>query len=178
MIMIMSDALSTLFESGRDHSLEAGKTLFRSGDPVRFMYLVTAGRIDLVRHKKNGTPLILNRAGPGDILAEASAYSDIYHCNGEARSRSRMVSLPLAEFHEKLHDAPTLAGRWAAQLSRELQKARMQAEIRSLKTVAERLEAWLGDDATLPPKGQIQDLAYVLGVSREALYRELARRRS
>ena len=28
-----------------------------------------------------------------------------------------------------------------------------------------------------PPKGQLQDLAHILGVSREALYRELAKRR-
>lgn len=174
----MSDALSSLFGSGRDQSFKTGQTLFRSGDPVRFIYLVTEGWIDLVRHTKNGTTLILNRAGPGDILAEASAYSDVYHCDGEARSQSKTASLSLVEFHEKLHSAPNVARRWAAQLSRELQKARMHAEIRSLKTVAERLDAWQGDDAALPPKGQIQDLAQVLGVSREALYRELARRRT
>lgn len=174
----MSGDLSALFESGRAHALEAGQTLFRSGDPVRFMYLITEGSIDLVRHLKAGTPLILCRAGAGDVLAEASAYSDVYHCDGEARTRAVAVSVPLAAFHAKLYAAPDVARRWAAQLSNELQKARMQAEIRSLKTVSERLDAWLGDDAALPPKGQMQDVAHVLGVSREALYRELARRRT
>ncbi|MEC7667561.1 MAG: hypothetical protein VXZ18_01615 [Pseudomonadota bacterium] len=62
-------------------------------------------------------------------------------------------------------------------MARTLQKSRMQSEIRTLKTVAERLDAWLVDNPALPPKGQLQDLAHILGVSREALYRELAKRR-
>jgi hypothetical protein len=43
--------------------------------------------------------------------------------------------------------------------------------------VAERLDAWLGGERALQEKGTWQDLAAELGVSREALYRELAKRR-
>jgi hypothetical protein len=56
--------------------------------------------------------------------------------------------------------------------------ARVRAEIRSLPKVAERLEAWLREGHVLPDKGCWQDVAAELGVSREALYRELARRRN
>jgi hypothetical protein len=48
----------------------------------------------------------------------------------------------------------------------------------SLKTVAERLDAWLAlHDDGLPPKGQRLRVASEIGVTPEALYRELARRR-
>ncbi len=43
--------------------------------------------------------------------------------------------------------------------------------------VADRLDAWLCEGHLLPNKGRWQDVASELGVSREALYRELARRR-
>ena len=69
-----------------------------------------------------------------------------------------------------------LAKVWSAKLAHSLQLARLQSEIRGLRTVAERLDAWL-DDKPLPPKGEWQRVAQELGVSREALYRELAKRR-
>lgn len=54
----------------------------------------------------------------------------------------------------------------------------MRAEIRSLKTVAERLDAWTAEHGDIPENGQWHVLAAELSVSREALYRELARRRT
>lgn len=178
MISIMSNAVSALFETARAVPLAARQAAFRTGDRVHSMYLVTEGGIDLVRYTKGGSPLILARVPPGRVLAEASAYSRAYHCDGVANARSRLKSVPVAEFRDRLRARPEAAAAWAAQLARELQAARMQSEIRSLRTVAERLDAWLGDANRLPPKGQIQDLARSLGVTREALYRELARRRS
>jgi hypothetical protein len=53
----------------------------------------------------------------------------------------------------------------------------MRSEIRTLRTVAERLDAWLGVIGTLPERGSWTALAAELGVSREALYREMRRRR-
>ncbi|MDJ0684848.1 MAG: Crp/Fnr family transcriptional regulator [Alphaproteobacteria bacterium] len=177
MIIIMWNVVSGLFETGQIVPLQAGQTAFRTGDRVMSMYLVVEGGVDLVRYTASGTSLILNRVSPGNVLAEASAYSVQYHCDGQASTKTRLRSLPVSLFLERLHSSADVARLWAAQLARELQNARMQSEIRSLKTVAERLDAWLGLQNTLPPRGEIQDLARVLGVSREALYRELARRR-
>ena len=178
MIIIMSKAISDLFEKGRTVSLKPGQTVFRTGDPSRSMYLVVQGQIDLVRHTSTGSPLILSRAGPDNVLAEASAYSDFYHCDGTANEHSHLLSVPVSEFRDVLHGSSELSRLWSAQLASALQKARTQSEIRTLKTVSERLDAWLADSQALPAKGKIQGLAHILGVSREALYRELAKRRT
>ena len=63
-------------------------------------------------------------------------------------------------------------------LAGEVHRTRMRAEILSLKSVATRLGAWmaLNGDA-LPPKGRQHLVASEMGVTPEALYRELARRR-
>ena len=52
---------------------------------------------------------------------------------------------------------------------------RLHAEILSLKTFAQRLDACMvWNNAELPPKGEWLNLANQIGVSPEALYREIA----
>ncbi len=141
------------------------------------MYLVTKGQIDLVRYTQSGARILLFEARVGKILAEASAYSDAYHCDGVAAVQSRVLSIPVASFRERLDQNVELAHMWAAQLAHGLQAARMNSAIKSIKTVGERLDAWLAGGTALPAKGQWQLLAQSLGVSREALYREMSKRR-
>lgn len=177
MIAVMSPALSALFDGGHDRPLTRGESLFLTGAPVRSMYLVVAGAVDLVRHSDAGLRILLHRAGPGSVLAEASAYSEVYHCDGTAAGAALVRAVPVAWFRARLDGNPDLARAWAARLARGLQEARMQAALRSMRRVGERLEAWLAGGRPLPPRGQWQDLADSLGVTREALYRELAKRR-
>lgn len=177
MIAIMLPGISRLFEGARILSLERGETVFRAGDPVAEMYLVLKGRIGLSRPLETGMVAVLQRAGPGQVLAEASAYSGCYHCDAHAQGPAVAQVLARSRFLDRLRRDGHLAEAWAAYLARAVQGARMRAEIRGLKTVAARLDAWLGEVGALPARGQWLVLADELGVSREALYRELARRR-
>lgn len=142
------------------------------------MYLVLQGRVELQRHTPQGAILILQNAEPGSILAEASAYSSHYHCDAQAVEPTQLAVLAKSDFLAALDKEPDLARAWSCLLANSVQAARMRAEIRSLPTVASRLEAWLEQGNILPQKGQWQSLAAELSVSREALYRELARRRA
>ena len=131
-----------------------------------------------MRHTATGARLILQTAGPGDILAEASAYSETYHCDAVAVEEAEVSALPRARFLSALAENSTLAEAWAARLARGMQAARLRAEIRTLPRLADRLTAWLDAGNALPARGRWQDVAAELGVTREALYRELARRRA
>ena len=177
MIPIMLDTLAFLFKDAEPRRLDAGARLFHTGDLVQSMYLVAEGAFDLTRVTGAGAPVILQRARPGQVLAEASAYSATYHCDAQAITPALVHSIPVVDFRARLTANPALAERWAAHLAHAVQTARLRAEIRTLRTVAERLDAWLGEGRPLPAKGGWQDLAAELGVSREALYRELSRRR-
>lgn len=179
MIAIMSSDHTRLFAhpQATERRLLPGEALFFAGDPVTHLALITEGRVHLLRRTVEGAPVILQAAGPGDVLAEASAYSAAYHCGAEAALPSTVRLLPVNTFRAALHDDATLAEAWAAYLARSVQSARLRAEIRTLRKVSERVDAWLGEGRALPDKGQWQDLAAELGVTREALYRELARRR-
>ena len=168
-------SLTPLFDGGITRHVPRGQALFFQGDDVAVMAQVVSGVVVLHRPLPNGGTLVLQRAIMGDVLAEASAYTPLYHCAAVAETDAVLTQVPLATFRARL--AGDMAAAWAAHLAHAVQNARMRAEIRSLRGVAARLEAWLATGRALPPHGQLQDLAGEIGVTREALYRELAKRR-
>ena len=178
MIMIMSEALETVFSQARPLALEKGQALFHAGETVSDMYLVRSGHMQLLRHTSRGICLVLQNATAGMILAEASAYSKAYHCDAVATQASSVSTVPRDAFRAALEGDPALAQVWAAHLAQGVQAARFRAELRTVPRVADRLEAWLAEGNILPEKGRWQDVAAELGITREALYRELSRRRS
>ena len=176
---IMSTDLDLLLGGlrGHEHRFPAGTTVFLLNDEVRVVYLVRRGVIHLVRHKEQGAALILQRAQAGSILAEASVYSDQYHCDARAESDATTWAVSKGDLRRRLEEKPDFARAWAQYLANAVQRARLHAEILSLKTVAARLDAWIVWNGVLPEKGQQRRIADEIGVSPEALYRELAKRR-
>lgn len=180
MIVIMSssvvDALSRL--NGREQQLLAGDILFRVGDPVSSLFLVIAGALRLTRSLPHGFRLTLQRAGPGAVLSEASLFANSYHCDASAVEDSVLRVVPLRRVRAALRDDAEFASALARDLAHEIHRARAHAEILSLKTVAERVDAWIAlNDGSFPAKGRWRQVASEIGIAPEALYRELARRR-
>jgi CRP-like cAMP-binding protein len=180
MIAIMSrDIIERLKAMGsQERSLGAGAYLFHQGDPVVALFVVLGGRIQLVRHQEDGNAIVLQRAGPGEVLAEASCFAERYHCDAIAMAAARVRAIPMRRLRERFRQEPKFAEAWATHLAHEVQHARLRSEILALRTVASRLDAWLTwQGGSAPPKGEWKHLAHQIGVSPEALYRELARRR-
>ena len=178
MIAIMRMAILRIFQDARDTGLAPGETLFAAGEDVANIYMVRSGRVHLQRHTTLGAHMVLQNAGPGAVVAEASAYSSRYHCDAVAPEESVVAGLPKERFLSALTDEPALAESWSALLARSVQATRLRSEIRSLPRVADRLDAWLGEGNALPERGRWQEVVAELGVTREALYRELSRRRT
>lgn len=177
MIPIMSHSIATIFDQAARRVVDKGAPLFFLGDPVTEVFFVEEGRIGLRRVSAEGGEMFLQMAVAGDLLAEGSVYSERYHCDGVAMERSRVAALSRRAFRDRLRRDPDLMEHWASRLAHAVQSARLRAEIRGLRTVAERLDMWLALRGGLPERGHWQEVAAELGVSREALYRELARRR-
>jgi CRP-like cAMP-binding protein len=180
MILIMSmrfsEALRTM--ATRSRALAAGGHAFHRGDAVSTLFVVAEGRINLLRFSEAGAVIVLQRAGPGDILAEASLFSERYHCDAIAQTLASVLGIPKRRFRGRLRSEPDFAEAWARHLGREIQTMRLRSELLSLKTVAARLDAWLAWHGDVPPKGEWKQLAHEIGVRPEALYREFAKRRN
>ena len=141
------------------------------------MFGVLKGSVELIRFQQDGNAVVLQRAGPAEIVAEASLFSDSYHCDAQAGGDTRVFVVPRTELRQRLRSDGDLGELWIRHLSRQLQQARMQCETLSLHGVSARLDLWLDRNRVLPAKGEWTSLARELGISREALYREIAKRR-
>ncbi len=180
MISIMSTPLSDLLHKseGRELSASAGGYVFHAGDPVTMLYVVIEGEVRLIRHQMNGGAQVLQRARPGSVLAEASLFSPRYHCDAVTDGPARLMGFTVREIRRRFRADPEFAEAWAIHLAEEVQTARFRSEVVALRTVASRLDAWLawrGD--LIPPKGAWKQIADQIGVTPEALYREMAKRR-
>ena len=181
MMDIMSRQIAELLKALRssERRLAEGGLLFHRSDRVTSLFLVLEGTIELTRHRADGGMVVLQRASRDAVLAEASVFSERYHCDASATASSVVLAVPMSEVRARLAGSPEFAAAWAEYLTREVQEARLRSEILSLKTVASRLDAWLlSHGRRLPPKGERKSLAHQIGVSPEALYREFARRKA
>jgi len=117
--------------------------VFHCDNPVSRLFVVVEGRIDLLRHANNGSRLIRQRAGDGDIMAEASVSSARYHCDVMVVAPSEAVGIPRRRLREHLCTEAVFSGAWARHLGQEIQALRPRSEFLSLNTVAARLDAWI-----------------------------------
>jgi CRP-like cAMP-binding protein len=179
MIAIMSsftDALSPLLCERLE--LPAGATLFARGDPIAFLHLVESGCVHLVRVDEHGRSAVMQRATAGSLLAESSVFSATYHCDAVAVSDSVLLRGRVAALRRSFAAEPSLTQGFARHLAAEVQRTRTRLEILSRKTVREKLDAWLlFNDQGLPPPGSWNRVAEEIGVTPEAFYRELKKRR-
>ncbi|MCB5174352.1 Crp/Fnr family transcriptional regulator [Microvirga lenta] len=170
--MIGDDAAS------RTRNLASGETLFRQGDVATGMFRVESGAIRLERTTFDGRRIVLHTSHPGQFFAEASLFAESYHCDALAIEASVVRCYPKQAVLEWVERDPTGATSLLASMARQLQGLRHQLELRSVRSARDRilllLESRSEADGSvrLPPR--IQDLAFELGLSREAVYRGLA----
>lgn len=158
--------------------VEAGKSLFHQDQNIEYLHIVESGLVELTRFHENGNSIILQQTKENSILAEASIYSEQYHCSAIARVNSSLFAIPKPTIIHRLKEDWEFSYLWGKHLAKEVQSTRFQLENISQKTVSERLDGWLSwNNSTLPPKGEWKSLASQISVSPEALYRELAKRK-
>lgn len=173
----MDEIVSVIFSNTETQKWPSGSFLFHAQDTVEFIHFIEEGKVSLERIQANGQISCFLRAKAGDVLAEASVYSQQYHCDARVLEDVRLRRVKKEKFMSQLKSDPNLADAWSTYLARTVHRTRLIAEIRSFKTVGDRLDAWLDAFQDLPPKGQWQSLAHELAVTPEALYRALAKRR-
>jgi CRP/FNR family transcriptional regulator, dissimilatory nitrate respiration regulator len=180
MITIMSDLIDALAHLlGNDASAAAGSVLFHQGDEVRHLYVVRTGCVHLVRYSEAGALAVMQRATAGAVLAESSVFSSHYHCDALVVSDASLARAEIGKLKATLRDNPALLEAITRHLAREVQRTRSRLELLGRRTVEERLDGWLAlNGGPMPGRGIWRSVAEEIGVSPEALYRELKRRRS
>jgi CRP-like cAMP-binding protein len=162
-----------------ERNLQAGEALFRQGDKTTNFCEIVSGRVRLARVDRAGHEVVLHVAGAGETIAEASLYSPHYHCDAIANTEAVVRLYPKTAVLAAFAQDPKLAQSFSATLARQVMNLRTRIEQRNIRSARERLRHYLsvnaeadGRHVALP--GTLKELAADLGLSHEALYRNLA----
>ena len=176
----MVDWLTTAVRrAATERTLKAGQHLFHVGDRTVGLYEIVEGTVRLVRVDRSGREAILQAAGAGETLAEASLFSPTYHCDAIAPTAARVRLYPKTVLLKELERDPKIARAFAAMLARQVMTLRTRLEQRNIHSARDRVLHYLavnGDPRmrTVVLTGTLKDLAAELGLTHEVLYRTLA----
>lgn len=158
--------------------LVAGTALFREGDATFGIFRLVSGRISLVRVTPGGTEVPMHTVRAGELFAEASLFSDRYHCDAVAMQRSDVLVYPKAELMRALRQDRDALWMFAAELAQRVQGLRTRLEVSRIRSAPERvlqaLRLRCDASGTWKVDGTLKKFAEEIGLTHEALYRTMA----
>lgn len=162
-------------------SLVAGETLFTQENAANNFYVVTAGRIRLIRYLNRGKISTFEIVRPSQTLAEIALFADIYPCTAIAEIDSEIVAYPKEELLEVLRTYPDLAENFMEMLVNKIQSLKFRLELRDIKIAHERVLHYLRQLVNFPEETTVvldrplKDIAEDIGFTPETLSRALIR---
>jgi len=184
-----SDALHHLAAESRHRRFRAGEVIFYQGEPGFTCHVIMRGRVRVFVVGEDGRELAMRILGPGEIVGEMALLEDLPRsASVEALEETRTLEWYRDVLLYCLRSSPALALSLLRDLSARLRYATEEAERLASLTVTERLMRRLrqlaewsgmpvpGGVRIVPPMTQ-QELAALIGTSRESVNRALVRLR-
>ncbi len=177
----MPDTLLEILASRLDKRVmvvDKNTRIFAQGAVVEQFYFVKRGRVKLVRDTVDGNPVVQFVALSGDSIAEASLFSDCYHCSAIADIRSELSCFGKAELLALLDREPSLMKQVLTRFARQIRDLRLINELKNIRSARERVLAFVRGQAD--ESGQVvfslslKETAYRIGLAHETFYRELS----
>ena len=159
--------------------LRRGDYLFHRGETVEAVFVVATGRLRLERSLADGTPVTLAVLRPGDGVAEAALFAEVYHCDARAEVSSRLWVFPKADVLEFLSRDAAGLEHLARHLAGQVRRLRGVLELRAVRRADARVLAYLdlleALEESWGDERPASAVAAELGLTPEALYRALGR---
>jgi CRP-like cAMP-binding protein len=157
--------------------LNKGDHLFSQGDSVTHSYFINTGKIKLIRHSSDGSQIVLHIGQQGESIAEASLFSNQYHCSAIADATSEIFLVNKQHFIRFLEENPKVMLELLALFSRQIRELRTLNEIKNIRLAKERVLTFIKTnvDANKELKLELplKDIAYKIGLAHETFYRVL-----
>lgn len=176
MIVVMPDTLLKLFESLKPsrRTLAAGEVLFATGDAANALFHVEQGTLRLSRA---GVPL--HTAEAGSAFAEWALFTESCPCDAVAATDATVLAFAKTPVLLLLKAHPDINLAFSAVLARQLHRMRGRLELVRQKGARERVLGYLvragAADRTITLDRSLTEMAHDIGITREALYRTLAK---
>ena len=146
-----------------------GDHLFRDGDRTFGLFVAYDTTVHLARVSEDGETIMIHRATPGTWFAEASLFSETYHCDAVAQQNGSVLSIDKAAVLKGLHEH-NFAKDFCKTLSVQVQQTRQMREILAIRSAKDRVYAGLVAGLLV---GTVMDFAATVSLTHEATYRAL-----
>ncbi len=146
-----------------------GDILFREGESTNGLYICVSAVVHLVRSGPGGEPITIHRSAAGQPFAEASVFTERFHCDALIKRSGQVLRVPKAVVLDGFNH-PVFAKAYNRLMSRQVQQYRQLVEIISIKSAKERVYAAMIAGFM---QGTVIDLASQIALTHEATYRAL-----
>lgn len=172
-----TEALRDLARLAAFQTLRRGEHLFREGDALETLYLVSRGSVRVYRLARGGTrELTLAVEGAGQLVAGVAALARrVAPVSAAAlQAPTEVLGLPAGALRERVFASPALARAAIHDLARRQDELLTRVEGLVFHELGERLAAYLLDHAAAPhPLPTNSELAALLGTVPELVSRKL-----
>ncbi len=154
----------------RTIAMQKGDVLFRQNHPTSGLYRVVSGSVTLQRAGMSGETLTLHRAVAGGFFAEASVFSETYHCDAICTDAGSVVKIAKTDILSTMQSDPVFAVGFTGLLARQVQNYRAHIELLAIPSAKERILAAVQAGYLDAP---VKELATRINLTHEACYRGL-----
>lgn len=173
MIWIMIELFNALPPSAlKRQTLKKGATVFKQNEPTLHLIIVRSGMLHLLRHTDLGQEVIVHRAAPGSLVAEAGLFSPHYHCDCVASEPSEVTLVSTQAIRTKMKSDSLFATSLLSQFASEIMMLRRKLEIIAIHAATDRVFAAV---AAGMHTGTVRGLASQIHLSSEATNRALSK---
>lgn len=149
-------------------AMQKGEVLFRQNQTTSGLYRVVAGSVTLQRTGGSGDMLTLHRSVAGGYFAEASIFSEVYHCDAICTAPGAVVKIAKTEIISMMNSNAAFCAGFTRLLAVQVQRYRAHIELLAIYSANDRVLAAVQAgyfDAT------VSELASRINLTPEACYR-------
>lgn len=153
------------------HRLQQDEVLFVQNARTTGLYYLSDGTVDLTRVNESGHNILIHRARAEDTFAEASLFSEKYHCTATAIVAATVVECRHEVISKLLATDLNFARLMVKRFALQIQQSRRRIELLSIRSADERVLAAIADGLLVE---DIVSFADTIGLAAETVYRSLA----
>lgn len=128
---LSSRELQVLSANCREREYPAGATLMRQGETGVGLFIITAGNVNVTQQSPEGDVRDLGAFGRGEVIGEMSLLDDLPRtATVTASEPTRALVIPVWDFRAALREAPEIAIKLLAVMSRRLRQHEMNEATR------------------------------------------------
>ncbi len=169
------DSLALIVSRGRKLTFRKGTILMSEGETGECMYVIQSGLVKIYVSDEDGNELILFVEGPGSYIGEISLLDDAPRtASAVTLEKTQVLVISKTAFIDCVTLNPEIAFKTIRAMTQRLRRATDTIRDLALKNVYQRLALKLielsvetGDERYLPRKISQQELANMIGASRE-----------